>query len=113
MARLFILSFKYKEQSYSAVISLTQSVDSSILTIHLPDAALQAVLETDTFTFDAAKGLPIDYPAFTPAQELLVTILTAVHQHDQNLFVREGANRKPWELPCTWQTDLLTQKSCP
>ena len=83
MARLFTVSFDYKEQTYTAVISLTHCNGNHTVTIHLPDESLHPILGSDTISFDAEKGLPIDSPAITPAQELLISILIAVEQKDQ------------------------------
>jgi hypothetical protein len=83
MARLFTVPFHYKEKTYTAVVSLTHCNGNHTVSIHLPDASLHPILGSDTFSFDAAKGLPIDSPAFTPAQELLVCILTAVEERDE------------------------------
>jgi hypothetical protein len=83
MARLFTAPFHYKEQTYTAVISLTHCNGNHTVTIHLPDESLHPILGKDTVSFDADKGLPIDSPAITPAQELLICILIAVEQKDQ------------------------------
>ena len=95
MARLFTVPFHYMEQTYTAVISLTHCNDNHTVTIHLPDESLHPVLGSDTVSFDAEKGLPIDSPAISPAQELLICILIAVEQKDQE-FV--GSKNKQQSL---------------
>jgi len=91
MARLFTVPFHYKEQTYTAVISLTHCNGNHTVTIHLPDESLHPVLGSDTVSFDAEKGLPIDSPTITPAQELLISILIAVEQKDQKW--KESTNK--------------------
>ena len=85
MARLFTVPFSYKDQTYTAVVSLTHCNGNHTISIHLPDESLHPILQADTISFDADKGLPVDYPAFTPPQELLICILVAIEQHDHQL----------------------------
>jgi hypothetical protein len=93
MARLFTVPFQYQEQTYTAVVSLTHCNGTSTATIQVPDESLHPILQGSTVTFDTWKGLPIDYPAFTKAQELLIAILVAIEQHDQSLKLTANLNQ--------------------
>jgi hypothetical protein len=83
MARLFTVPFLYQGHTYTAVVSMTQCNGISEVTIHLPDASLHPILGGTTVSFDAQKGLAVDYPNFTPAQELLVGILSAIEHYEE------------------------------
>ena len=85
MVRLFTVPFYYKEQTYTAVVCLTQCGGKHTTTIHLPDESLHPILGDRSVSFDAEKGLPINTPNFTPAQELLVCILMAIEQMGQQM----------------------------
>jgi hypothetical protein len=93
MARLFTLPFSYKEQTYTAVVSITHCNGTQTVAIHVPDESLHPILQGDTVRFDAEKGLPLDYPTFTPAQELLVCIFAAIDEHNQQLKATTNKNQ--------------------
>jgi hypothetical protein len=83
MATQKILSFQFKEQTYTAFITVTGLDGARTVTIHVPDESLQTILGSSSITFNASKGLHVDYPAFTPAQQLLVCILAAIDKDEQ------------------------------
>jgi len=85
MAQLFTILFKYQEQSYTAVISITHPNGERTATIHLPDESLHPILGSSAFSYETAKGIPLDYPNLSPSQDLLVCILAAVEQYKEEL----------------------------
>jgi hypothetical protein len=85
MARLFTTPFAYQNQTYTAVVSITQCSGTHTVMIHFPDPSLHQIVPGGTVSFDAEKGLPLDNPTLTPAQQLLLSVLTAIEQHDERL----------------------------
>lgn len=77
MARVFTTTFLYTGKTYTAVIS---QIDGSV-SIFLPDESLHSILPQGRITLDAQKGLKINTPKLTPAQNLVLTILSAVELH--------------------------------
>ena len=74
MARAFTSSFAYENKSYTAVIT---QIDGSV-GIYVPDESLHHILPKGKFTFDPAQGFKIDTPRLSPAQQLILSILSAV-----------------------------------
>jgi hypothetical protein len=93
MAQLFTVLFHYKEQTYTAVISLTHHNGEQATTIHLPDESLHHILGSSAFSYETAKGIPLDYPDLSPSQDLLVCILAAMEQHGEQLQLNTPKNQ--------------------
>jgi hypothetical protein len=77
MARVFTTTFINNGKTYTAVIS---QIDGSI-SIYVPDESLHSILPKGRISIDAQKGLKIDTPEITPAQNLVLTILSTVEIH--------------------------------
>jgi hypothetical protein len=77
MARTFTTTFYYNGKSYTAVIS---QIDGS-MSIYVPDESLHSILPHGRVSIDAQKGLQINTPRLTPAQNLVLAILSAVELH--------------------------------
>ncbi|HVF97721.1 MAG TPA: hypothetical protein VM871_10380 [Flavisolibacter sp.] len=74
MARVSTTSFSYKGKLYTAVVS---QVDGAV-NIYVPDEDLHGILPNGKASFHPAQGLKIDRPRLSPAQHLLLNILTTV-----------------------------------
>jgi hypothetical protein len=85
MARIFTVNFNYQEQTFTAVISITESDGNSKVMIHLTDGSLHEILPGGSLSFDAHKGIPMENQDLTPAQDLLASVLAAVERYDQNV----------------------------
>lgn len=106
MARLFTLPFLYKDQTHTAFVAFTICNGIQTVSIHVTDNQLQSILGSDTITLDAQKGLPIDCPALSPEQDLLVCIMAAIDKHFQ-VRATTTANQSLWDYSCTWVTSSL------
>jgi len=76
MARAFTSTFTYEGKNYTAVI--TQIYGS--VSIYVPDERLHHILPQGKFTFNPAQGVKIDTPKLSPAQNLVLSILSAVEK---------------------------------
>ena len=82
MARAFTTNFSYNGNTYTAVIS---QVNGSI-TIYIPDETLHSLLPEGRISFNPQQGIKIDAPELSPAQELVISILSALEtQHSEIL----------------------------
>lgn len=87
MARLFTTAFQFRKQTYTAVVSVTECNETQTVMIYFPDESLHEILPGGRVTFDGNKGLPVDFPQFTLAQELLLAVLSAIKQHDAQVLM--------------------------
>jgi hypothetical protein len=74
MAKAFTTSFSYCGKLYTAVIYQSDGC----MIIYLPDESLHSILPDGKYTFNPAKGFAIDTPRLTPAQNLILRVLTAL-----------------------------------
>ena len=87
MARVFSTSFTHQGQSYPVVVSITEANGITAVNIYLPDTSLHEILPGGKFSFNAKDGLLLNYPKFTPAQDLLISVLSAVDDyHHKNQY---------------------------
>jgi hypothetical protein len=78
MARLFTTPFSFREIIYTAFVSITTCNGEQTISIILQDETLHRLVPGGKFTFDARKGVPVDYPLLTEAQELLLSVMVAI-----------------------------------
>jgi hypothetical protein len=82
MARAFTTTFFYNGKIYTAVIS---QINGS-LTIYIPDETLHSLLPDGRISFNPQQGIKIDTPQLSPAQDLLISILSVIEtQHSEVL----------------------------
>ncbi|HVF81298.1 MAG TPA: hypothetical protein VM884_05170 [Flavisolibacter sp.] len=78
MGRIFTTTFLNNGEPYTAVIS---QIDGS-MSIFLPDESLHTILPQGRISIDAQKGLKIDTPHLSPAQKLVLSILSTLEIHN-------------------------------
>ena len=89
MAKAFTTSFVYSEKLYTAIIYQTDGH----MFIYVPDESLHNILPQGKFSFNPEKGLKIDTPRLTPAQNLVLKVLSAIEVDNSSLEKRMGILR--------------------
>ena len=79
MARIFTTFFSYKDNLYTAVITR----NDGIVTIYVPDESLHSILPAGKATFNSQEGLKIDTHRLSPAQHLILNILTSIEKQSE------------------------------
>jgi hypothetical protein len=81
MAKAFTTSFSFSGKLHTAVIYQSEGC----MIIYLPDESLHTILPDGKFSFNPEKGLKIDTPRLTPAQNLVLKVLTAMEMDNSSL----------------------------
>ena len=79
MARTFTTFFSYNERTYTAVIS---QLDGT-MRIYIPDESLHHIIPGGIATYKSAEGLEIDRRKLSPAQHLLLNVLTSIEMQNK------------------------------
>ena len=74
MARTFTTFFSYNGNTYTAVIS---QLDGT-MRIYVPDESLHHILPGGVATYKTAEGIKINSQELSPAQQLLLNVLTSI-----------------------------------
>lgn len=82
MARTFTTLFSYNGENYTAVISQLNGTTS----IYVPDESLHDILPAGKATYQTAQGLKIDTPTLSPAQRLILSVLTSIEGPDAGIL---------------------------
>jgi hypothetical protein len=80
MARTFTTSFYYNGNIYTAVIS---QLDGA-LNIYIPDESLHNILPGGKASYKLAEGLKIDRPHLSPAQHVLLSVLSSIEEQKES-----------------------------
>ena len=79
MARTFTTLFSYFGKTYTAVISQLNGT----VKIYIPDESLHDILPEGRATYQPAEGLKIDRPNLSPAQHLLLGVLSSIEERNE------------------------------
>lgn len=81
MARTFTTFFSHNGETYSAVIS---QLDGT-MRIYIPDESLHHILPGGVATYKLSEGLKIDRPELSPAQHLVLDVLTSIEKQNKTI----------------------------
>lgn len=84
MARIFSTSFNYKNQSYTALVTIGSTSDSPI-SVYVPDTSLHSILPDGKLTLDSEQKLT---SGNTSEKELVESIVSSVKKHEENTPAR-------------------------
>ena len=82
MARLFTVDFTFKNQTYSALVTVKDQNRDLACMVHYLDASLQNILQTSSLVFNFSEGL--QKPKKLPnklSEELLQCTCQAISNH--------------------------------
>jgi hypothetical protein len=84
MSRIFSIDFGYKGETYTAVVTITNTNDDAPVSIYVPDSELHNILPDGKVTFSSPQELQKGTYQKTPAHELLKSIQTAINLHEES-----------------------------